>query len=509
MGGRRLARGAALLAAVVLLGTGALVWKGELSPRSRFADWLAAQPQVASVDQLFPATRPDGDVARPTAQVSTRDPLTLAHVGAFMAALERYAAEHAEATSYTVQLHHGRDHVLAAGGHTGNAEVVAALRALRGLPDLYAVDIGIDPYPAHATAVLTTGSDLVAAAETLAHSGAAAALRSPTWRSAGLTVRGEGLPHIVTVHSDVAPSAGAAQAFAVATRLEGRSPVQLVVQPPDADGTWTQLRLDEHSPTAATTRAAVSALGFGMPQHFERVPGGPYSDHDASFDTVAWRKAVLPVVEAVPGVRAARLSDPNSSDRAVLDVRFDRRLDPAALAAAVPESVDVVALHTEERAPEYARKAVLPEDPQTRCPAGLHGTVNTSFTGPAQVLSQVSGQLEALVRSPDVTCVHWYVPPSDSAQWVQSLQVRVPLRSSAWRPLLDQLVASRRGPSGADLSIAVVVAQPDASWTPVLLLPAGGDEADATTLDGASPAQTRSGSAALQALIDYWRTALR
>ena len=509
MGGRRLAWGAAVLAALVLVGTGALVWSGGLTPKSRFAHWLAAQPQVASVDQLFPATRPDGDVQRPTAEVTTKDPLTLARVEAFMAALERYAAEHTEATSYTVQLHHDRDHVLAQGGHTGNAEVVATLRALRGLPDLYAVDIGIDPYPAHATAVLTTGSDLVAAASSLAHSGAVGGLRSPTWRSAGLTVRGEGLPHTVTLHSDVAPSARAGQAFAVATRLEGRSPVQLVVQPQGADGTWTELRLDEHSPTASTTSSAVNALGFGMPQHFEQTRDGLSSNDNSHFDAAAWRRAVLPVVAAVPGVRAASLSDPNRSDSVVLDVRVDGRLRPAALAAAVPESVDVVALHTEERAPEYARKAILPVDPQTQCPPGLHGSVNTSFTGPTQVLSRVSGQLEALVRSAGVTCVHWYVPPSASAQSVQSLQVRIPLQPNAWRPLLDQLVVERHSASGADLSVAVVLAQRDPSSTPVLLLPAGSDEADATTLDGATPAQMRSGAAALRPLIDYWGAAMR
>jgi hypothetical protein len=509
MGARRVAWGAAVLAAAVLVGTGALVWSAGLSPKSRFAHWLAAQPQVASVDQLFPGTRPDGDVRRPTAEVTTKDPLTLARVEGFMAALEGYAAEHAEATFSTVQLHHGRDHVLAAGRHTGNAEVVAALRALRGLPDLYAVDIGIDPYPAHATAVLTTGSDLVAAADTLVRSGAVEGLRSPTWRSAGLTVRGEGLPHTVTVHSDVAPSARAAQAFAVATRLEGRSPVQLVVQPPGADGTWTELRLDEHSPTGATTRSAVNALGFGMPQHLERVPGVPYSDHDASFDTAAWRRATLPAVEAVPGVRAATLSDPNSSDRAVLDVRVGAGVDLAALAATAPDPVDLVAVHTADRAPEYVRKAVLPADPETRCPAGPGGSVNESFTGPAQVLSRVSGQLESLVGSPGVTCVHWYVPPSGSAQSVQTLRVRVPLQPEAWRPLLDRLADLWHTGSSTDLSIAVLLGQSDSSWTPVLLVLAGGDEADATTLDGATPAQVRSGAVALQPLVDHWRTAVR
>jgi hypothetical protein len=258
----------------------------------------------------------------------------------------------------------------------------------------------------------------------------------------------------------------------------------------------------------------VNVLGFGMAQHFERVPGGPYSDHDAYFDTAAWRRAVLPAVEAVPGVRAATLRDPNSSEQAVLDVRVERLdgggagyLGPelTALATAVPEAVDVVAVHTEDRAPEYARKAVLPVDPQTLCPAGPHGSVNTSFTGPAQLLSQVGGQLASLVQSSAVTCVHWYVPPSDSEQWLQSLQVRVPLRPNAWRPLLDRLAAMRRTGFGADLSIAVVLAPPDRSWTPALLLPVGGDEADATTLDGATPDQMRSAAAALRPLVDYWR----
>ena len=231
-----------------------------------------------------------------------------------MAALERYAAEHAEATSYTVQLHHGRDHVLAAGGHPGNAEVVAALRALRGLPDLYAVDIGIDPYPAHATAVLTTGSDLVAAADTLAHAVPSSRMTcSPTWRSAGLTIRGEGLPHTLTVHSGVAPSAMAAQAFAVATRLEERSPVQLVVQPPAAGGTCDELiRLDEHSSHSRHDPGCCQRAGLRDAAALRAGAGRTVPRPRASFDTAAWRKAALPVVEALPGVRAATLSDPNS-----------------------------------------------------------------------------------------------------------------------------------------------------------------------------------------------------
>ena len=508
----KVAWGAAVLAAALLAGAVILVGSGGLTPRSRFAHWLASQPQVASVDQLFPATMADRDVAMPTARVTTRDPLTVTLVEAFMAALEGYAAEHPDATHHTVQLNHGRDHVIAQGAHAANVAVASTLRAFRALPKLYAVDIGTDPYPARATAVLTTGSDLVAAAGALASSDAVAALRSAPWDGAGLTVRGAGLPHTVTLHSDAPPSTRAAKAFELATRLEGRSPVQLVVQPPDAGATWTDLRLDPGSPTAATTRAAVAALGFGMPQHHERVPDGSRSSPDAAFDTMAWRRGVLPAITAVRGVRAATLSDPNSSGSAVLDVRVAGVADRAALAAltaAVPDSVDVVAVHTEERAPEYARKAVLPVDPQTQCPAGLRGSVNASFTGPTAVLSHVSDRLLALVRSPGVACVHWYVPPPDSAQVGQSLQVRIPLRRNAWRPLLDQLAAQRRSGSGPDLSIAVVLTLPDPSWTPALLLPAGSSEADATSLGGGTPAQLRSVAAALRPLVDHWRAVLR
>jgi hypothetical protein len=508
MGGRRVAWAAAVLAALVLVGTAAFVWSAGLSPKSRFAHWLAAQPQVASVDQLFPATRPDGDVARPTAQVTTRDPLTLGRVEAFMAALERYAAEHAEATSYTVQLHHGRDDVLAAGGHPGNAELVAALRALRGLPDLYAVDIGIDPYPAHATAVLTTGSDLAAAADALARSGAVAALRLPTWRDAGLTVRGEGLPHTVTVHGDVGPSARAARAFAVATRLEGRSPVQLVVQPPAADGTWTELRLDQRSPTAVTTNSAVNALGFGMAQHFERVSGGPHSGHDTSFDTAAWRKAALPVVEAVPGVRTATLSDPNSSGQAVLDVRVGDADALDRLASVLPEAVDVVAVHTAPHAPDYDRKAALPPDPQTSCPAGPGGSLNAAYTGPPEALPKAAAYLTALRAAPGVSCLHWWEPGPEHTFQGQQLDVRVPLQGRSWGPVLDAVLAQRRNPGADHPDVGVILVPRGRPWTALLLLHAGQEQPYPTTLVADSGRDFHEATQAQEPLVDYWNAAL-
>jgi hypothetical protein len=510
MGGRRrvVAWVAAAVAALVLGGAITYAATTGLTPKSRFSHWLGSQPQVASVDQLFPPTKPDGDVRRPTAEVTTREPLTLERVESFMAALERYAAEHAEATSYTVQLHHGPDHVFATGERTGNAEVLAALHALRALPDLYAVDIGIDPYPAHVTAVLATGSDLVAAASTLARSDAVSVLRSPTWRDAGLTVRGEGLPHTVTVHGGLAPSARAAQAFAVATRLEGRSPVQLVVRPRGSDGTWTDLLLTERSPTAPTTRSAVNALGFGMPQHFERVPGGPYPDHDAHFDTAAWRRAALPAIEAVAGVRAAALSDPNTSERAVLDVRVTDAGVLDRLASVVPEAVDVVAAHTAPRAPDYDRKAALPVDPETNCPAGAGGSLNAAYTGPPSALPKAAAYLTALRATPGVSCLHWWEPGPAHTFQGQQLDVRVPLQSRSWVPVLDAVLAQRRNPGAGHPAVGVILVPRDRPWTALLLLHAGQDQPYPTTLAADSVRDFHEATDAQEPLVDYWNAAL-
>ena len=497
------------LAALVLVGSAAwLATSGDRTPRARFEHWLEGQPGLSSVE-LLPGPRADGDVARPDAEVGTTQPLTTERVERFMRALEAYATGHPEAVFSTVQLHHGPDRVLVAGSHDQNTEVVTQLRALRALPDLYAVDIGIAPYPPHVTAVLTTGSDLVAAAATLTRGSVLGEQRSAPWRGAGITVRGEGLPHTVTVHAlGVAPSARAASAFAVATRLEGRSPVELVVQGSDADDTWTGLRLDEQSRTAASTRSAVNALGFGMPGHHERVTGGPFEERDAPFDTAAWQQAALPPVRAVPGVVDARLEDPNTTPLPVLDVRAS---DPGVLdrlAPAVPGTVDVVAVHTATHAPDHDRKAALPPDPETSCPAGAGGSLNAAYTGPPADLRRASAFLRALRAAPGITCVHWWEPGQGHAFRGQQVDVRVPLEGRSWEPVLDAVLAERRLPGSVRPDVGVILVPRGRPWTALLLLQAGQDRPYPSTLAASTSRDFHEATQAQQPLVDYWDAAL-
>ena len=499
---------AAGLACLVLAGSVAWVaTTGGLTPRARFAHWLEREPGLDSVE-LLPGPRPDGDVARPTAEVATTDALTTERLERFMRALEGYAAGHTEAVLYTVQLHHGPDNVITTGSHEQNAEVVSQLGVLRALRDLYAVDIGIAPYPPHVTAVLATGSDLVAAATTLSRSTVLADERSGPWRGAGVTVRGEGLPHTVTVHGDVAPSARAAQAFALATRLEGRSPVQLVVQPTGAGGTVTELRLDDQSPTAPSTRTAVNALGFGMTEHHERVSGGPDAAHDVPFDTAAWRQAVLPAVRAVPGVVDARLTDPNTSAPAVLDVRVGDADVLDRLASVLPGAVDVVAVHTAPHAPDYDRKAALPPDPQTSCPAGTGGSLNAAYTGPPEALPKAVAYLTALRAAPGVSCLHWWEPGPEHTFQGQQLDVRVPLQGRSWGPVLDAVLAQRRNPGAAHPDVGVILVPRGRPWTALLLLHAGQEQPYPTTLLAGSVRDFHEATQAQEPLVDYWDAAL-
>jgi len=501
MGGRRrlVAWVAAGVAALVLGGSVAYVASTGLTPRSRFEHWLRGQPGLNSV-AMQAGPRPDGDVARPTAEVTTTGPLTTERVERFMRALEGYAGEHAEATFYTVQLHHGADTVLAQGGHEGNVRIVGALRSLRSLPALSAVDIGLSPYPPHATGILTTGSDLVDAATSLARSAPAGDDHLDVLHGAGLSVRVKGRPHSVTVRGDVAPTQRAGQAFRLATLLEGSCPVQLVVPATGADGTWTELRLDEQSTTAPRTRSAVNAIGFGMSQHHERVPGGPYSDHDTSFDTAAWRAAVLPAVRAVPGVRTADVSDPVTGTPVVLDVRVDTGTTLDHLAAVVPDSVDRVQVHTAAAAPDYERDDALAPDPETECPGTRVGT-NTAFSGPGEALRGASSYLAAVAKAaPAASCLHWAEPGLRGRPNVQTAYVRIPLQRNAWKPVLDLVHARLADAGSAHPDVYLLLDQTGVPWTATLHLSAQGAPYPGALGEG-SPTDAGYASASL---VAYW-----
>jgi hypothetical protein len=502
MGGRRRLAAwiAAGVAALVLGGSVAYVASTGLTPRSRFEHWLRGQPGLGSV-AMQPGPRPDGDVARPTAEVTTKGPLTTARVERFMRALEGYAGEHGEATFYTVQLHHGADTVLAEGSRDGNVRLVRVLRSLRTLPDLSAVDIGISPYPPHATGVLTTGSDLVNAATSLARSAPAGDDQPDVLRGVGLSLRVEGQPHSIAVHGGAAPTDRAARAFRLAARLEGRSPVQLVVAASGADGTWTELHLDGHSTTAPRTRSAVNAIGFGMSQHHERVPGGAYADHDTYFDTAAWRAAVLPAVRAVPGVRAVGVSDPVTGTPVVLDVRVDNGTRLDRLAAAAPDSVDRVQVHTAPTAPDYERDDALAPDPETECPGARVGT-NTAFSGPGEALRGASSYLVALAKAaPAASCLHWAEPGLRGRPNVQTAYIRIPLQRKAWKPVLDLVHARLADAGSAHPGVYLLLDQAGVPWTATLHLSAH-EAPYAGALGEGSPPNPENASAPL---VAYWQ----
>jgi hypothetical protein len=505
---------AAVLALLVLAGVVTLVGAQLRGPQAQFERWLAQQPGVGAVDRVNWPHQPPGSqspsVRLPTAEVTMRQPLLRPTVARFMTEFQAYAAGHGEARSWTVQLAHGPDRVLAEALPEENIRLVTVLTAMRELPGAYAVDIGLSPWPAHQTAVLATGTDLVRAAADLSR--AVSALpdhSSALWRGTGLTVRAAGLPHTVTVHGKATPTPRAARAFAVATDLERRHPVALVLVQAGSGPADVELRLSADSPTAVTTRSAVNATGFGMASHHESVQGGTSPDRgSAGFDTAAWAARSLPAVRAVPGVLEARVSAAGDTKGSVLDVRVAGAAVLAHLAGAVPDAVDEVRVHTARAAPDHERKAVLPEDEETTCPAG-RGTTNTAYTGPPELLRAAAAYLAAVQHVGDVSCLHWWVPgPQDTAQG-QRLDVRVPLQEDSWRPVLDTVLAHRRDLASAHPTVYLLLPSAGHPWTALLGLPADGTEPSPATAVAGSVTEIRAAGAALEPLLRYWRSGLK
>ena len=472
------------------------------SEQERFRTWLREQPGVVRVHQVDRTLASGAQAARvfePTLRADLADPLDVAVVQRLAGAVVAYAAEHRAVAGATVELHHGPDVVLVSTDTRTNATTLQVLRATRALPGLASVALRVQSGAAPFTATVRAGSDLVAAATVLARSLPGA---QTSWLTgpAVVAVRDD-IGHEVRVvpGAEVSPSAG--RAFALAVRQDPTHPVVLVSRGDLTDPSEV-IRLTG-SPLADATAAALHRAGFGLARLGEAVEG---PEGRIPMDEQAWASSAAQTVSRVSGVLAATV-DPGDreKDRPVTaDVRVTPGVSFGSVLRTLPPAVERVEVHTAAAAPDYARDDALAPDPEVDCPASPGGRLNLAYSGSPEQLTRAASYLALLLAAvPDATCVHWAEPAEHRRPTTQTVLVRVPLRTAAWRPVLD-VVRARR----ADLESAHPAL--------ILLLPVLGTTATGVfnLSEGAAPyvgslgtdtrAQESEVEAELAPLVRYW-----
>ena len=481
-----------------------------LPAQAQFERWLRAQPGVLTVRMDSSRALGNGvqaaSVPTPTATARMAGPLTVTLVRDFMLAFEGYAADHDKAAYWTVQLEHDEDVVTAQGAHLPNAEVLSVLAAVRSVPGLHSTEISITPWPPHLTATMTSGSDLVAAASTMA----GARPETPRdgvdpWRAVPVTAT-DG-PHTVTAGRGATVGAGVDTAFREAVRLEGGRRVTLAMDR-EVDGRdRSRLTLDEASPTAGQTMTTLSTLGFGLANHGEAIIVGDTGT--PTFDTDAWSRAAGARLRALPGVLAVTLDPGDEQSPPSVDIRVTPSLSLARVATALPPSIDHVTVHTAAAAPDYDRDDALPIDPETRCPAGVAGTLNLAYTGPPAALAAAADYLADLFRKATPQCLHWFEPSEGSRADASVVDVRIPLRDQDWEPVLDVVLERRLDAGSAHPGLGLILAAPGRPWSALLIVRADEVEPTPGNLDAETPTDIRAALTSIQPVLDYWRSNLR
>jgi len=472
------------------------------SEQERFRAWLRAQPGIASVREVDQALASGPAAARafePTLRAELADPVDVPVVRRLAGAIEAYAAQHPDVATTTVELGRGADVVLVTTHPGPNATMVRVLGAARTLPGVVSVSLRVRSGDAPFTATLRAGSDLVGAATVLAR---ALPEATGSWVTGPASVAArDDVGHEVRVepHAAVTPAAG--RAFALAVREDPSHPVVLVSRSGQSRSD-SVIRL-AGSPLTAATAAALHRAGFGLSRLGQLVegPGGPIP-----MDEEAWASASAEGLSRLPGVLAARI-DPGDRehDRPVTaDLRVSAGVSLERLLVSLSPVVERVELHTAPAAPDYARDDALAPDPEVDCPTSPGGGLNLAYSGsPAQLTRAASYLALLLAAAPDATCVHWAEPAEHRRPTTQTLLVRVPLRTVAWRPVLDVVRARRSDLESAHPAL-------------VLLLPVAGTDRTAVfnLHEGAAPyvgalgtqtrAQEQAAEAMLTPLVRYW-----
>ena len=472
------------------------------SEQERFRIWLRTQPGVVAVQLVDQALASGTDAAKafePTLRAQLAGAPDVAVVQRLTGAIEGYAAEHPAVAGTTVELRHGRDVVLASTSTGPNAIALRVLRAMQALPAVTSVALQVQSGAAGFTATVRTGTDLVAAADDLA-----GALPEPgtSWLTGGTAVAvRDDVGHEVRVGPGAVVTPSAGRALALAVQQDPTHPVVLVSRTGEQRAT-SVIRLTG-SPRTEATAAALHHAGFGLARLGQLVegPGGPIP-----MDQRAWASAAGQALSRVAGVVAATV-DPGDRehDRPVTaDLRVVPGVSLGSVVRSLPPAVERVELHTAPAAPDYARDDALAPDPEVDCPASRGGGLNLAYSGsPAQLTRAASYVALLVAAAPDATCVHWAEPAEHRRPATQTLLVRVPLRTAAWRPVLD-VVRTRR----ADLESAHPAL--------ILLLPVDGTDRTAVfnLHEGAAPylgalgtqtrAQEQAVETALAPLVRYW-----
>ncbi|MGA8978953.1 MAG: hypothetical protein WB473_07515 [Pedococcus sp.] len=499
----------ALVLAALLVGDVAWLAVTRLPAQAQFERWLRDQPGVLTV--RMDSSRALGSrvqaarVPTPTATATMAGPLRATVVGDFMQAFEHYAADHAKAASWTVQLEHDADVVTAFGARAPNAEALSVLAAARGVAELRSASISIAPWPPHLTATLAPGSDLVVAAQTMDRARPQAVRDGVSrWESVPVTVT-DG-PHTVVVSRGATATERAAQAFREAARLEGDRTVELTLDHEGDRQARATLTVDPASPTATRTVASLSGMGFGLAGHHEVIARG--RDGRRQFDTDSWSRVAGAAARALPGVLAVALDPGDDRTLPSIDVRVTPAVSLIRLATAIPPSVDHVEVHTSAAAPDYDRDDALAPDPEVDCPATADGILNLAYSGPRDQLPEAANYLSAL-RAPakGATCVHWAERGRRGRPTSQTMLVRLPLRQS-WQAALDVVLARRADLGSAHPGVIVLLPLPDDRVTGVLNL-AEGESPYITALGAETREQTRAAQVALQPLVRYWNALSR
>lgn len=473
------------------------------SEQERFRAWLRAQPGVVAV-QLVDQALASGSAARafePTLRAQLAGPPDVAVVQRLTGAIEGYAAEHPAVAGTTVELRHGRDVVLASTSAGPNAIALRVLRSMQALPAVTSVALQVQSGAAPFTATVRTGTDLVAAADDLA-----GALPEPgtSWLTGGTAVAvRDDVGHEVRVGPGAVVTPSAGRAFALAVQQDPTHPVVLVSRTGEQRAT-SVIRL-AGSPRTEATAAALHDAGFGLTRLGQLVegPGGPIP-----MDEQAWASAAAQALSRVPGVVAATV-DPGDREHD-LPVTADLRVVPevslGSVVRSLPPAVERVEVHTAAAAPDYARDDALAPDPEVDCPAAADGRLNLAYSGsPAQLTRAASYLALLLAAAPAATCVHWAEPAEHRRPTTQSVLVRVPLRASAWRPVLDVVRARRADLESAHPALVLLLPVAGTARTAVLNVPEGAAPY-VGTLGADTREQEREAEAALAPLVRYWAT---
>jgi hypothetical protein len=349
------------------------------------------------------------------------------------------------------------------------------------------------------TATVRGGTDLVAAATGLARSLPEA---QGSWLAgpAVVAVRDE-VGHEVRVEPGAEVTASAGQAFALAVRQDPTHPVVLVARGDLADPGQV-IRLAD-SPGSGSTAAALHRSGFGLARLSEAVEGPdgliPMGEH-------AWASSVAQTLSRVPGVLKATV-DPGDreKDRPVTaDVRVSVSVSFGSVLRTLPLAVERVQLHTAAAAPDYARDDALAPDPEVDCPASPGRHLNLAYSGsPAQLTRAASYLALLLAAVPDATCVHWAEPADHRRPTTQTVLVRVPLQTPAWRPVLDVVRARRADLESAHPALILLLPVPGTAATGAFNLSEGAAPY-VGTLGTDTRAQEVEVEAALAPLVRYW-----